>query len=124
MPTTVILARPPTKWLIGLLVLFLAGCATPQIDWKARIGTYSYDDAVQEFGPPNKSARLADGTLIADWLTRPAQTVVAPEPYFLPPGGYFGPLTPTYTETHLPPRYLRLVFGPDGKLKSEKETGR
>ena len=43
---------------------------------------------------------MADGTVIADWLTRQAQTVSAPEPYLLPSGTYFGPLTPMYSETY------------------------
>jgi hypothetical protein len=105
------------------LALF-AGCATHRVDWNTRVGHYTLDQAVVEFGPPDKSATLSDGTVIADWLMRPAQTVAAPEPYFLPPGCYFGPLTPMYSETRVPPLYLRLTFGPDGKLKAWKEVAR
>ena len=118
---------PTQKWkkwpALMLAMLLLAGCVTPQIDWKARVGNYTYDQAVVELGPPDKYAKLTDGTVVAEWLTRRAQTVVAPEPYFLPPGGYFGPLTPMRTETYFPARYLRLTFGPDGQLKSGKEVG-
>jgi hypothetical protein len=67
---------------------------------------------------------LTDGTVVADWLTRHAQIVSAPEPYFLPSGCYFGPLTPMYSETYVPARYLRLTFGADGKLKAWKEVAR
>ena len=74
-----------------------------------------------ELGPPDKSAKLTDGTVVADWLTHRAQIIVAPEPYFAPPGCYFGPLTPMRTETCFPARYLRLTFGADGKLKAWKE---
>ena len=74
-----------------------------------------------ELGPPDKSAKLTDGTVVADWLTHHAQTIVAPEPYFAPPGSYFGPLTPMHSETYVPARYLRLTFGADGKLKTWKE---
>jgi len=117
--------RGPVTWLVALwLVLGLAGCATtPKIDWTARIGTYTHDQAVMDLGPPDKSARLSDGSIVADWMTRRAQTVVAPEPYYLSPGCYFGPLTPTYTESYFPARYLRLTFDADGKLKAWKETG-
>ena len=59
--------------------------------------------------------------VVADWQTQEAQTVFTPEPYFAPPGGYFGPLTPMPAETYFPAQYLRLTFGTDGKLKTWKE---
>ena len=112
-------ARPRWKWLAPMLaVLVLAGCATPKIDWSARVGNYTYDQAVTEMGPPDKCVKLTDGTIVADWLTQHAQTVVAAEPYFAPPGTYLGPLTPMRTETYYPAEYLRLTFGADGKLKA------
>ncbi len=93
------MARAGGKWLaITLAALVLAGCVTQQIDWAAQVGNYTYDQAVLELGPPDKSAKLTDGTVVADWLTHHAQTVVVPEPYFAPPGCYFGPLTPMRTE--------------------------
>jgi hypothetical protein len=117
-------ARTGGKWLVSLLgALMLAGCVTQKIDWPARVGNYTYDQAVLELGPPDKSAKLSDGIIVADWLTSHARTIVAPEPYFLPPGCYFGPLTPMRTETYFPARYLRLTFGADGKLRTWKETG-
>jgi hypothetical protein len=110
------------KWFgLTLAALILAGCVTQKINWPARVGNYTYDQAVLELGPPDKTAKLTDGTVVADWLTRRAQTVIAPEPYFLPAGCYFGPLTPMRTETYFPPWYMRLTFGPDGKLKAWKE---
>lgn len=124
MDPVIFTVRTWKQWLARLVaLLLLAGCATTGIDWKARVGNYTYDQAVGELGPPDKSSQRVDGTRVADWLTRRAQTVVAPEPYFLPPGGYFGPLTPMRTETYYPARYLRLTFGADGKLKSWKEVG-
>jgi hypothetical protein len=115
-----------TKWLLpALAAAALAGCVTtPKIDWAARVGNYTYDQAVKDFGPPDKFAKLSDGTTVAEWLERPGQIIVAPEPYFLPPGCYFGPLTPTYSETRVPPLYLRLTFDPDGRLKQFKERVR
>jgi hypothetical protein len=80
------------------------------------------NQAIMELGPPDKSAKLADGTVVADWLTHHAQIIVAPEPCFAPPGCYFGPLTPMRTETYVPAQYLRLTFGADGKLKTWKEV--
>ena len=78
------------KWFgLTLAALMFAGCVTQKINWSERVGNYTYDQAVLELGPPDKSARLTDGTVVADWLTRRAQTVIAPEPYFLPSGCYF-----------------------------------
>jgi hypothetical protein len=112
------------KWLVPLLAALLStGCASPKIDWSARVGNYTYDQAVLDMGPPDKSATLTDGVVVADWMTHRAETIVAPEPYFLSPGSYFGPLTPVRTETHVPARYLRLTFGADGKLKTWKKLG-
>lgn len=50
--------------------LFLSGCASrsdPETDWAARVGTYTFDDAVREFGPPDKDATLSDGTRVVQW---------------------------------------------------------
>ena len=104
--------------------LLLAGCATHKIDWSVRAGNYTYDQAVMEFGPPDKLAKLSDGTTVAEWLMQRGQVVVAPEPYFLPPGCYFGPLTPMYSETYLPAHFLRLAFDAAGKLKTWREFAR
>jgi hypothetical protein len=50
--------------------LFLAGCAaTPKVDWNSRVGNYTYDQAVAELGPPDKSAKLSDGQTVAEWIT-------------------------------------------------------
>ena len=109
----------------ALAVLLVAGCVTtPKIDWAARVGDYTCDQAIMELGPPDKSAKLTDGTTIADWLTRPRQTIIAPEPYFAPPGCYYGSFTPMYSETYVPARYLRLTFSADGKLTAWKEFAR
>ena len=97
--------------------LLLAGCVTPKIDWAARVGNYTYDQAVMEFGPPDKSAKLSDGSTVAEWLTRRGQVVVAP-------GTYFGPLTPMYSETYVPARFLRLAFDANGRLKTWKAFAR
>src|SRR5262245_10702323 len=54
----------------GLLLIWLMGCATtPKIDWNSRIGNYTYDQAVLEMGPPDRSATLTDGTKVVEWLT-------------------------------------------------------
>ena len=107
---------------LALLAAFLfAGCVTQKVDWQARVGQYTQDQAIMDMGPPDKSAKLSDGTVVDEWLTEPSHVIVAPEPYFLEPGCYFGPATPSYTETCVPDYFLRLTFGPDGKLKTWKQ---
>jgi len=104
--------------------LLLVGCVTPRIDWSARVDHYTYDQAVMELGPPDRSAKLSDGSTVAEWLTRRGQVVVTPEPYFVPPGCYFWPPPPVYSETYLPARFLRLTFDAQGELKACKEFAR
>ena len=102
--------------------LGLTGCVGPRIDWGSRVGSYSYDQAVIEFGPPDKSARLSTGITVADWLTRRPQAVIQPDSPFLTPGYGYPPFPPTYSQTYLPGAYLRLTFGPDGKLIAQKDV--
>jgi hypothetical protein len=108
----------------ALSLFLLAGCLAPKIDWAARVGNYTFDQAVLEFGPPDKSAKLTDGTTVAEWLTRRGQIIVTPQPYFVSPGGYVGPIAPMYNQAYFPAVFLRLTFGADGKLKAEKKFTR
>ena len=64
--------RLNSKWQLSLLAVVLAvftGCATHRVDWNARIGVYTYDQAVTELGPPDKKATLTDGSTVAEWIT-------------------------------------------------------
>lgn len=109
--------------LVAALALLLAGCATQKVDWAARTGNYTFDQAVVEFGPPDKQAKLTDGTVVAEWLTRRGYRQAYPV------GGYYGhcapwyygPFYPTYIDSYAPDYFLRLTFGADGKLKSSKK---
>src|SRR5262245_19454927 len=102
-------------WLFtALLAALLAGCATERIDWAARVGNYTYDQAVMEFGPPDKWAKLQDGGIVAEWLTARGYTYVHTAfgygyPY------WYGPYYPTYVSS-LPDYFLRLTFDPNSKL--------
>lgn len=106
---------------VTLLLLLVAGCATSRIDWNSRIGAYTYDDAVREYGPPDKSAKLTDGTMVADWRTARGgmQTATAYGGGFYPRSRY-GWGAPTYVvvDPPTPDRILRLTFDPEGKLAS------
>jgi len=59
------------NWIWLTLVTFLAaGCVTQRINWNARVGTYTFDQAVIDFGPPDKQAKLSDGRRVAEWISR------------------------------------------------------
>ena len=64
------LSRYGGGWVVAGWLVLLTGCATPRIDWQARVGHYTYDQAILELGPPEKSATLTDGSVVADWLTQ------------------------------------------------------
>ena len=103
--------------LLAALIVLNPGCAsTPKPDWNSRIGNYTFDNAVQELGPPTGSTRLQDGTTVAEWFLK-----YGPQMSFgfgtgmYHGGGGFGvgqSITP-------PPKshFLRLTFDPEGKLQ-------
>jgi hypothetical protein len=101
--------------LLGLV----QGCASKRIDWGGRIGTYSYDDAIRELGPPDKSAKLSDGFTVADWLTsRGSRTVTTFGHEYYGRGAYgMGP-NMVVVDPPMPDRFLRLTFDAQGKLAS------
>ncbi len=112
--------RVAARFFPALVVLFLASCATtPKIDWNSRVANYTYDHAVTELGPPDKSAKLADGSTVAEWLTRRGYAIHYPPPLiYADPWHCYGPIYPGYYDTYSPNYYLRLIFGPDGQLRS------
>jgi hypothetical protein len=107
-----------------ILAGFLAGCATP-VNWQARVGVYSYDQALMDYGPPGSSAKLSDGSTVVEWLTERGEVIVTPGPYAYAPGyygrGYYGPVGGGYSTTYFPAQFLRLTFTPAGKLRAWKE---
>ena len=99
--------------LLGLMTMLFAGCVTHRIDWNSRIGHYTYDQAVVEFGPPDKSARLTDGRLVVDWITRYNNNGTV----FVSPGYYPGSIG--YVQTAGPTTFtdiLRLTFDKNNVL--------
>jgi len=112
-----------TRWLSVWLVVFaVMGCATNKINWNDRIGTYTYDQAVLELGPPDKQEKLTDGTVVAEWLTQRGRTAfVGGGGYGYAGGrGYYGP---SYIQG-APDYFVRLTFGAEGKLVSWKRFAR
>ena len=94
----------------------LLGCSTTSsISWDKRIGTYSWDDALAEFGPPDRVADLTGGVKAAEWVKERAVGVApaSSTPSYVR-GETIAP-NQTYGST-APARILRLSFTPDGKL--------
>jgi len=112
---------------LALAVLFPA-CSTTKIDWNSRVGTYTYDQAVVDLGPPDKSAKLSDGSTVAEWLTRRGRSGGTVGMYYGPDYypryyGYYS-VAPYYYDPPSPDYFLRLTFGPDGKLEVWKKIVR
>ena len=101
----------PTLQLILSLCLLAAACTTPsKTDWDARVGSYTFDAAVKELGPPEKSATLTDGTRVADWFAVRGRS--NPTYHSFPDGRVIR------TEgVRDQDQLLRLTFAPDGQLK-------
>jgi hypothetical protein len=102
-------------WIAGglFLVLLAGGCATSKIDWNSRIGHYTYDQAIVDLGPPDKSAKLADGTVVADWLLQRGGSVGSLQS--------FPSLSVQYYQiTPSPDWFIRLVFDAHGLLQEWK----
>jgi hypothetical protein len=105
--------------LLVLVALMFAGCATRKIDWAGRVGSYTFDQVVTDFGPPDKQARLADGSIVAEWLTSRGHSHLIAGPGYYPYG--YGPFFPTHLETAAPEYFLRLTFNAEGTLKAWKK---
>jgi len=94
----------------------LAGCAsTSKVDWESRVGNFSYDQAVAEKGPPDKSAKLSDGSTVAEWfIKRNSSVAFGVGTGFYSSGSSVG--VGQTVGTSPSGQYLRLTFGTDGKL--------
>lgn len=104
----------PRIFLVLVIVLFAAGCATEPINWNRRIGTYTYAQAVTEFGPPDRRVKFITGELVAEWDRRyyGASTAGAGAGSYGYPGGAGVAQTgPVYYEST-----LRLTFATNNIL--------
>jgi hypothetical protein len=84
------------------------------------VGVLTFDQAVLEMGPPDKQAKLTDGTLVAEWVTLRSETYR--RGLHTNPGVGSGNWFPHYHETDTPEYSLRLIFAPDGRLKEWKDV--
>jgi ABC-type uncharacterized transport system auxiliary subunit len=101
------------------LALLLAGCATHRVDWNTRVGSFTYDQAVVELGPPDKTAKLTDGQNVAEWISRyaaPSTVMVGGGFYPSPAGVSVVQTSPSYYESH-----LLLTFGTNNVLAAWKK---
>src|SRR5688572_29841032 len=92
-----------------LAVFLFAGCASSKINWAERIGNYTYDQAVLELGPPDKSAKLSDGTVVAEWMTSRGSAGYSGFGH-----GYSGFYNYSLFEPATPDHFWRLTFDPEG----------
>lgn len=109
------------KWIfLAGACLWLAGCATSKIDWGSRVGSYTYDQAVKEMGPPNRKETLSDGSIVAEWVT-----AYSPRAGFAFGSGYGHRYRYPYGGVHVdqyyatPPAewFIRLIFDKDRVLQ-------
>lgn len=104
--------------LAGVLVAWwCTGCATQKVNWDSRVGVFTFDQAVLEMGPPDKSAKLQDGVTVAEWLTQRGFARGSVQQVS-------GTWVEHYYEPPMPDFYLRLTFGPDGKLRAWKRVAK
>ena len=104
------------------LALWLGGCASkPKVDWNARVGNFTYDQAVVELGPPNRQSDLSDGRKVAEWVTGYSGGSGMSIGF-----GSFGRHTGVGVSQSVGSggyeRILRLTFGNDGKLTEWKRN--
>jgi hypothetical protein len=111
-------SRLSVQWLALILTIALfAGCRTPQVDWGARVGNFTYDQAILELGPPDKAAQLGDGTIVAEWMTYRGRPDYTHRIYT------YRSVWDSY-EPGVPDRFLRLTFAPDGVLMDTRRVVR
>jgi hypothetical protein len=111
------------NWLApALLLLVLTACTTARIDWNSRVGSYTYDQAVLDMGPPERSEKLSDGTKVAEWLlsrgyARGTMTSLGgPYYYGWYPGVHY------YTEQPSPDHLIRLTFSKEAVLQAWRKV--
>lgn len=99
--------------------LILSGCASPsKVDWEAKVGSATYDEIVQELGPPERETKLSDDSRVADWLQKRGGS------WFTSYRSYPDGFSSYGHALDYPDRLIRLTFDPQGVLKSWKTVYR
>ena len=107
------------------MLALVAGCALPAPwgNWDQRVGKYTYAQAVKDMGPPMVFATFhQDGGTYAQWLVRDEK----PLPVSFGMEAYAAPVAlQSQYQFHkkqqleaqgMSKRYLRMLFGPDGRM--------
>jgi len=121
------LARFAGALALATLVALVAGCASvDRVDWAGRVGHYSYDDAVKEFGPPDGKETLTDGGIVAKWVLEGRREFVSSGLGWYGYGPRYrrwrgGPPPGWYSTPEL---LLRMEFGQDHQLVAAKQYER
>ena len=104
----------------AIAAFLLMGCATTRIDWNSRVGSYTYDQAVLEMGPPERAETLSDGTKVAEWLISRGYARGMMSSF----GGYYygNPSIQYYSEQPSPDHLIRLTFSRDGVLRAWRKV--
>ena len=120
--TRIALGGVIARWLAACcLAWMVAGCATSgRVDWPSRIGNYTYDESVKEYGPPLRKETTTDGTQVVEWLLQKGQVYSTPAAGF--GMGYWGRWGwgGTVNGNSTPDLYRQRQFGPDGRLRTWK----
>jgi hypothetical protein len=87
----------------------------------------AWKQAVRELGAPDKSAKLGDSVTVAEWLvssSSPPTIEYGGDAYVGHPDWVPPDMVAAYPKGPDSGRWLRLVFAPDGKLRSWKSYQR
>ena len=107
------------KCFLCAAAVVIAGCATGRVDWSTRVGSFTFDQAVIELGPPDKQAKLSDGNTVADWVSRYSggPSVSVGTGFY---GGYPGSVgvVQTYNRPDYYESKLRLTFNTNNVLEN------
>ena len=106
-----LLVKLPYLTILVLVSALMVGCKTTKpIDWDSRVGTYTFDQAVTELGPPDKQTTLSDGKLVTQWITHR----YGGSSFSVGTGFYTGPVgvgVGQTTGSAYPDKILTLTFG-------------
>lgn len=95
-----------------LVIAFIIGCATaPPVDWNNRVGHYTYGQALNELGAPNRQSHLSNGTTEFKWFLQPGGPAGTPNNGMNNGFGVGQNVSPGFND-----RYLQLTFDTNGML--------
>lgn len=110
---------------LAIAIALISGCATaPPVDWNSRVGHYTYAQAINDLGPPNREARLSNGAKQLKWFVPAVGTIGTPNN--MNNGFGVGPNTlgagPNSSPAGFGVRYLQLTFDSNGVLTDWTKT--